>query len=85
MGEPGAPSVRQPAPGWAVQAGAFGSLENAVKLRDRLAARYPSPWIEDFSGLKRVKFGPYPSRPEAEAARDSLGEIGLAGILVEVR
>ena len=84
-GEPARrPHDSRPA-GWAVQAGAFGSQENAVKLRDRLAARYPSPWIEDFSGLKRVKFGPYPSRPEAEAARDSLGEIGLAGILVEVR
>lgn len=75
-----------PAPGtWAVQAGAFASQENAVKLRDRLAARYPSPWVEDFQGLKRVKFGLYASRPEAEAACDSLGEIGLAGILVEAR
>jgi cell division protein FtsN len=32
-----------------------------------------------------VKFGPYTSREEAEAARDSLGEMGLAGILVEAR
>jgi rare lipoprotein A len=80
-----AAAARPAASGWAVQAGAFGSLENAAKLRDRLAARYPSPWIEDFSGLKRVKFGPYASRPEAEAARDSLGEMGLAGILVEAR
>ncbi len=71
--------------GWAVQAGAFGSEENAVKLRERLATRYPSPWIEDYKGLKRVKFGPYPSREEADAARASLGEIGLAGILVEAR
>ncbi|MBK9063332.1 MAG: septal ring lytic transglycosylase RlpA family protein [Acidobacteria bacterium] len=84
-GEPAAPSTRPAAAGWAVQAGAFGSQENAVKLRERLAARYPSPWIEDASGLKRVKFGPYASRAEAEAARDSLGEIGLAGILVEAR
>lgn len=83
-GEPVA-SVRPSAAGWAVQAGAFGSQENAVKLRERLAARYPSPWIEDAAGLKRVKFGPYASRAEAEAARDSLGDIGLAGILVEAR
>ncbi|MEO8055433.1 MAG: septal ring lytic transglycosylase RlpA family protein [Acidobacteriota bacterium] len=84
-GEPAAPSARPAATGWAVQAGAFGSQENALKLRERLAARYPSPWIEDASGLKRVKFGPYVSRAEAESARDSLGEIGLAGILVEAR
>lgn len=84
-GEPSAAPVRPAAAGWAVQAGAFGSQENAARLRDRLAARYPSPWIEDASGLKRVKFGPYASRAEAEAARDSLGEIGLAGILVEAR
>jgi DedD protein len=77
--------TRPAAAGWAVQAGAFGSQENAVKLRERLAARYPSPWIEDASGLKRVKFGPYASRAEAEAARDSLGEIGLAGIIVDAR
>ncbi len=70
---------------WAVQAGAFASQENAVKLRDRLASRYPTPWVEDFHGLKRVKFGPYSSRADAEAARDSLGEMGLAGILVGAR
>jgi rare lipoprotein A len=81
-GEPGP----APEPGaWAVQAGAFASQENATRLRDRLAARYPSPWVEDFQGLRRVKFGPYASRAEAEAARDSLGEIGLAGILVVAR
>jgi cell division protein FtsN len=68
-----------------VQAGAFSSQENAARLRDRLAPRYPSPWVEDFKGLKRVKFGPYASRAEAEAARDSLEEMGLAGILVGTR
>jgi len=81
----GEPAARSAAAGWAVQAGAFGTQENAVKLRERLAARYPSPWIEDAGGLRRVKFGPYASRADAEAARDSLGELGLAGILVEAR
>lgn len=84
-GEPAAPAVRTASAGWAVQAGAFGSQENAVKLRERLAARYPSPWVEDFKGLRRVKFGPYATKAEAEAARDSLGDLGLAGILVEAR
>ena len=93
--EPAAPtpantaSKGEPAPpasgGWAVQAGAFGSEGNAVKLRERLAARYPSPWIEDYKGLKRVKFGPYGTREEADAARATLGDLGLAGILVEMR
>ncbi len=68
--------------GWAVQAGAFGSEPNASRLRDRLAARYPNPWLEDFQGLLRVKFGPYASRAEAETARDSLADLGLAGIVV---
>ena len=76
------PEPDAPAAGWAVQAGAFASQENAVRLRDRLAARYPTPWVEDAGGIKRVKFGPYASRVEAESARDSLGEMGLAGILV---
>ena len=78
------PGRAQPPGGWAVQAGAFASQENAERLVVRLASRYPTPWIEDYKGLKRVKFGPYASREEAEAARDSLGEIGLAGILVAV-
>ncbi|MEO8587057.1 MAG: SPOR domain-containing protein, partial [Acidobacteriota bacterium] len=70
---------------WAVQAGAFGDEANAVKLRDRLASRYPNPYIEEYLGLKRVKFGPYGTRGEADAARDTLGEIGLAGIVVVYR
>ena len=68
-----------------MQAGAFGSEENALRLRDRLAARYPTPWVEDYKGLKRVKFGPYKSRAEADAARDELADLGLAGIVVAYR
>ncbi len=71
--------------GWAVQAGSFGSAENAKRLRDRLASRYPSPYLEDFSGLTRVKFGPYATRAEAESAAASLDELGLAGIVVPYR
>ena len=70
---------------WAVQAGAFGDEANAVRLRDRLAARYPNPFIEEYRGLKRVKFGPYGTREEADAARESLGEMGLAGVIVIYR
>ncbi len=73
------------APSWAVQAGAFASAENARRLRERLAARYPSPWVEEFQGLRRVKFGPYPTRDAAEAAAATLGEMGLAGIVVAAR
>ncbi len=70
---------------FAVQAGAFGDEANAVRLRNRLAARYPNPYIEEYRGLKRVKFGPYKTREEAEAARESLGEMGLAGVIVIYR
>ena len=72
-------------PLFAVQAGAFGSEENATRLRDRLAATYGKVWIEEFQGLRRVKFGPYSSREEADAARDSLAALGLAGIVVPHR
>jgi len=71
--------------GWAVQAGAFGNPENARRLRDRLASRYPNAYLEDFQGLTRVKFGPYRTRREAEAACDSLPTMGLAGIVVLYR
>jgi rare lipoprotein A len=74
-----------PSRGWAVQAGAFASEENALRLRDRLAARYPNPYLEEFQGLKRVKFGPYRKREEADAASASLEELGLAGIIVAYR
>lgn len=70
---------------WAVQAGAFGNEENAKNLRDRLAARYPNPYLEEFQGLKRVKFGPYGSREAADEARVSLSDLGLAGIVVPYR
>jgi len=70
---------------WAVQAGAFASAENAERLKARLAGRYPSPWLEPFGGLTRVKFGPYASREDAAAACDALADLGLAGIVVEHR
>lgn len=70
---------------WAVQAGAFSDAGNADRLRDRLSALYPGPWLEAFDGLIRVKFGPYPSRDEALAACASLGGLGLAGIVVPHR
>ena len=78
----GDPSARGP---WVVQAGAFASQENALRLRDRLVSRYPTPYLEEFRGLKRVKFGPYGTRAEADAARDSLGDLGLAGVTVNYR
>ncbi len=70
---------------WAVQAGAFASEENASRLKDRLAQRYPRTWLEPFGGLTRVKFGPYSSREEADAARETLADLGLAGIVVPHR
>ena len=75
----------RPGTAWAVQAGAFGDEEKAKRLRKRLAERYPTPWLEEASGLKRVKFGPFRSKAEAEAARDSLAGLGLAGIVVPYR
>lgn len=70
---------------WAVQAGAFGNEENARKVLAKLRADYPGPFLEDFRGLKRVKFGPYRTRAEADAARDTLEVHALAGIVVPYR
>ncbi|MBP7677080.1 MAG: septal ring lytic transglycosylase RlpA family protein [Thermoanaerobaculia bacterium] len=67
---------------WAVQAGAFANAENAERLRTRLAERYPSPWLEPYQGLTRVKLGPYRSRDEADEACAGLADFGLAGIVV---
>jgi rare lipoprotein A len=80
-GEGGSPAGTS----WAVQAGAFASVENASRLKERLAERYPQAWLEPFDGLTRVKFGPYASREEAEVARDTLAQLGLAGIVVPHR
>ena len=82
---PGPADGADGATSWAVQAGAFANEENASKLRERLAASYPNPWLEAYQGLTRVKFGPYLSRAAAEAARDTLGALGLAGIVVPAR
>ena len=70
---------------WAVQAGAFADERNATRLLTRLAARYPSPFIEEFQGLKRVKFGAYGTREEADTACATLSDLGLAGIVVPGR
>lgn len=70
---------------WAVQAGAFGNAGNAARLKEKLAARYPSPFTEEFEGLVRVKFGPYAKREDADAAKETLAELGLAGIVVPYR
>lgn len=70
---------------WAVQAGAFADATNAARLRERLSALYPAPWLEPFDGLTRVKFGPYPTRDDALAACASLADLGLAGVVVPHR
>jgi cell division septation protein DedD len=67
---------------WIVQAGAFSSEENARKVRDLLAKTYPNPFLEQYLGLLRVKFGPYRSREDADGARESLASLGLAGIVL---
>lgn len=68
---------------FSVQAGAFANAENAERLRDRLAERFPNSYLEEFQGLRRVKLGPFDTREAAEVARRTLGELGIAGIVVE--
>lgn len=62
---------------WVVQVGTFSDHANAAKLHERLlAAKYPA-FLEPASvspgkNATRVRVGPFPSKPEADRARESL-------------
>lgn len=58
---------------YAVQAGAFRNIDNAVRLTARLLARNLMAYhFIDESGLYKVRIGNFPSRPEAVAAAERL-------------
>lgn len=68
-----------------LQAGAFGDLGNANQMRDRLRPVGPTslkPVMVNGSELYRVMVGPWPSRADAERARQDLAAAGVQAIVV---
>jgi rare lipoprotein A len=68
--------------GFVVQLGAFAREENAQALLRRVAPLAPSARIEQSGSMHRVRVGPFSTRDEALALRDSLELSGFTGIVV---
>ncbi len=80
-----APAVQPAGEAFFVQAGAFGDLGNANQMRDRLrplGATTLRPVMVNGSELYRVMLGPWPTRADAERARQDLAAAGLQSIVV---
>lgn len=64
--------------GYTIQVGAFGNIDNAVRLTERLSgAGLPAYYFIHPSGLFKVRFGDYPSLAEATAKAKELQAAGL--------
>lgn len=92
--EPAKPAAAPPAPtkpaasntGFAVQLGAFGSAEEANKLRDRARAAGFSAFVEqvrtDKGTLSRVRLGPVANRADADKLKSqAAAKIGVDGFV----
>ncbi|MDG2524802.1 SPOR domain-containing protein [Stenotrophomonas sp. HITSZ_GD] len=96
--KPQAPPVTQPATpsapaapaaggvGFAVQLGAFGRVEDANALRDRVRAAGFSAFVEqvrtDKGTLSRVRVGPVANRADAEQLKAQVAaKVGIAGMV----
>ncbi len=68
-----------------LQAGAFGDLGNANQMRDRLrpvGATSLRPVMVNGAELYRVMVGPWPTRADAERARQDLAAAGVQAMVV---
>lgn len=92
--EPAKPAAAAPAPtrpaagntGFAVQLGAFGSADEANKLRDRARAAGFSAFVEqvrtDKGTLSRVRLGPVANRADADKLKSqAAAKIGVDGLV----
>jgi len=87
--QPAAPRSSAPAAagtGFAVQLGAFGSAEEAGKLRDRARSAGFSAFVEqvrtDKGVLNRVRVGPVASREQADQLKAQVAsKLGVSGIV----
>lgn len=81
-----APIVPASGEAYFLQAGAFGDLGNANKMRDRLrpvGATSLRPVMVNGSELYRVMVGPWPTRDAAEQARRELAASGIQALVVD--
>ena len=72
--------------GFAVQLGAFGRVEDANALRDRVRAAGFSAFVEqvrtDKGTLSRVRVGPVANRADAEQLKAQVAaKVGIAGMV----
>ncbi|WP_170874330.1 SPOR domain-containing protein, partial [Xanthomonas graminis] len=72
--------------GFAVQLGAFGKVEDANALRDKVRAAGFSAFVEqvrtDKGALHRVRVGPVANRAEAEQLRTQVAsKVGISGMV----
>ena len=92
-GGPSAAAPAGPAPvaragGYVIQVGAYADLSNAHRVRDAVGPAGPVLVdVRDTANgeLFRVRVGPWPSRAEAEAARQTLATLGYPDAVVAVR
>lgn len=78
-----APAKKSAKSGYAVQLGSFSKAANARGLRDKLAAKGYTAFVESAGSVTRVYVGPQPSRAAAEKMLKKLrAEMKLEGIVV---
>lgn len=68
---------------YTVQIGAFSSISNAVKLKQRLGHRYEDVVIESHMDHYRVQLGVFPSYAEARKYAENLKRAGFQPVVVE--
>ena len=67
---------------WSVQIGSFASAYRAETLAQKARDAGHASYTELHEGLTRVKIGPFPGKPEADAELARLEDDGFEGILV---
>jgi len=68
---------------YTVQVGAFSSMPNAVKLKQRLARRHEGVVIESHRDHYRVQLGVFPSYAKARKHAEKLKRAGFQAVIVE--
>jgi rare lipoprotein A len=67
---------------WSVQIGSFSEADRAARHAKQAQAAGNPVYLEPYSGLSRVKVGPFATRGDAEAALAELEGMGFEGIVV---
>lgn len=81
------PTPSQPAPqpaarGWRLQVGAFGVEDNARRLARELDGRFDGVYVENVSGLYRVRIGSFATRVEAIEMSERVNASGYEAIVL---